>query len=94
MSSIKTSTTDISTNNVEKKIKKNKKKNKKKRCNHKDCNKKLTFASIECKCKLKFCGLHRLPHQHNCQYIEKTNKDDIMKKCGLGGGSFKQLEVI
>ena len=81
---------------IENKPKKEKKKKKKKknRCSHPDCNRKLTLASVECKCKLKFCGLHRLPHQHKCNYVSKVNEKDIMTKCGLGGGNFKQLEVI
>ena len=80
---------------IENKPKKEKKKKKKKnRCSHPDCNRKLTPASVECKCKLKFCGLHRLPHQHKCNYVNKVNEKDIMAKCGLGGGNFKQLEVI
>ena len=41
---------------IENKPKKEKKKKKKKknRCSHPDCNRKLTLASVECKCKLKF----------------------------------------
>lgn len=80
------------TENCEKK--KKKKKKSKKRCNHKDCNKKLTLTSIECKCKKKFCGLHRLPHQHECDYIEHISKDELMRKRGLGGGNFSQLEKV
>ena len=78
----------------EKKEKKKKKKKSKNRCCHKDCNKKLTITSIECKCKKKFCGLHRLPHQHKCDYIEHVSKDELMKKRGLGGGNFSQLEKV
>jgi predicted nucleic acid binding AN1-type Zn finger protein len=74
--------------------KKKKKKKSKKRCCHKDCNKKLTITAIECKCKKKFCGLHRLPHQHECDYIEHVSKDELMKKRGLGGGNFSQLEKV
>ena len=81
--------------NIEKKPKKDKKKKKKKnRCSHHDCNRKLTLASVECKCKLKFCGLHRLPHQHKCNYVSKINEKDIMTKCGLGGGTPTQVEAI
>ena len=78
----------------EKKEKKKKKKKSKKRCCHKDCNKKLTITAIECKCKKKFCGLHRLPHQHECDYIEHVSKDELMRKRGLGGGNFSQLEKV
>jgi len=74
--------------------KKKKKKKSKKRCCHKDCNKKLTITAIECKCKKKFCGLHRLPHQHECDYIEHVSKDELMRKRGLGGGNFSQLEKV
>ena len=80
--------------NCEKIKKKKKKKKSKNRCCHKDCNKKLSITAIECKCKKKFCGLHRLPHQHACDYIEVVSKDELMKKCGLGGGNFSQLEKV
>ena len=78
----------------EKKKKKKKKKKSKNRCCHKDCNKKLTITAIECKCKKKFCGLHRLPHQHVCDYIEHISKDELMKKCGLGGGEISKLQKV
>jgi predicted nucleic acid binding AN1-type Zn finger protein len=79
--------------NGEKKEKKKKKKSKN-RCFHKDCNKKLTISALKCKCENKFCGLHRLPHQHTCDYIRHISKDDLMKKRGLGGGKFSQLEKV
>ena len=74
--------------------KKKKKKNLKKRCNHLGCNKKLLISSMNCKCNKKFCNHHRIPHQHNCSFIQNIKKDVFCEKNGLGGGNFKQIESI
>lgn len=74
-------------------IKKNKKiKKKSKRCCEKYCKKKLSLVdlTIKCKCNKSFCPKHRPYTQHNCQY--KINNNNLQK--GLGGGNFKQIEVI
>ena len=76
---------------VKKKKKKRKKKN---RCSFESCSKKLQISALLCKCDMKFCGLHRLPHQHKCKHIHILEKDVWIKKCGLGGVSTNQLEVI
>ena len=66
--------------------------------NGKKCKKKLTAVDlcITCKCGKHFCPLHRCPEKHNCKVTEKLaikNKQAELDKV-LGGGSFKQLEVI
>lgn len=38
----------------------------KKRCF--DCNKKLGLLGIECKCGYVYCGGHRLPEKHGCEF--------------------------
>ena len=93
-----TNTLDNSYTNVKDidgKIKKKKKKKKSKnRCSHINCNKKLNLATVQCKCKKKFCGLHRLPHQHKCDFVMKKDDKVDMYKCGLGGGGFIKVPVI
>ena len=74
--------------------KKKKKKNLKKRCNHLGCNKKLLISCMICKCNKKFCNHHRLPHQHNCSFVQNIQKDVFCEKNGLGGGKFKQIQSI
>jgi len=65
------------------------------RCNHKGCKKKLTLTDFKCKCNKKFCPKHRLPEQHNCNFdFKKYNKDEFIKKNGLGGGQFKKVETL
>ena len=82
----------INLNNEKKKKKKKKKKN---RCAYTDCNKKLKISDMACSnCNKVFCTIHRIKTQHKCPVIEINNKDLFMKKCGLGGGKFNQLEVI
>ena len=66
--------------------------------NGKKCKKKLTAVDlcITCKCGKHFCPLHRCPEKHNCKITEiiaKKEKELALDKV-LGGGSFKQLEVI
>ena len=66
--------------------------------NGKKCKKKLTPVDlcITCKCGMNFCPLHRSPEKHNCKITEiiaKKDKEVELDKV-LGGGLFKQLEVI
>ena len=81
------------------------KKTKKKapRCNcilegGKRCKKKLSSVDlcILCKCQKSFCPKHRAPESHNCKISEilaqKTREEQLNKV--LGGGNFKQIEVI
>lgn len=82
---------------VEKKQKKEKKKKRKiklNRCNV--CKKKLniTEQQMTCKCGSNFCSKHRLQSQHDCSSLKEFDKEAFKKKCGLGGGKFKQIEVL
>ena len=66
--------------------------------NGKKCKKKLTMVDlcITCKCGKHFCSLHRAPEKHNCKITEiiaKKDKEIELDKV-LGGGSFKQIQVI
>ena len=49
-----------------------------------------------CKCGHTFCSKHRMMEHHCCEYLKNTTTKDIYlsKMQGLGGGKFKQLEVI
>ena len=33
-----------------------------------DCKKKLTLTSLQCKCEMKFCDMHRYPEDHACSF--------------------------
>jgi len=71
------------------------KKTKKPRCNHPECKKKLKLTDMPCRCKLSFCSKHRLPEQHKCPYnFKNENKEDFIKRAGLGGGQYTKIEVI
>ena len=81
--------------NIDKDKKKKKKKKKKNRCQFKECQIKLKISDMECcSCKKKYCAEHRIKTQHNCPIKEYEDKDIWMKKNGLGGGQFVQLEGI
>lgn len=41
-------------------------------CFHADCKKKLMLTDPVCKCKEKFCSLHRMPEVHNCTFDFKA----------------------
>lgn len=77
-----------------KKPKKKKKKIYKKKCNV--CKKKLSLVErqLTCKCGMNFCAKHRLQCQHNCIKLKDFDPELHRQKCGLGGGKFKQLEVL
>ena len=70
----------VEKNTIEKKEKKKKKKSTK-RCWLDGCRTKLKLTDMVCKC---------------CEYLKNTTTKDIYlsKMQGLGGGKFKQLEVI
>ena len=97
MSETKTQNMNIeqikSSPNVEQPKKKKKKKSKN-RCAFEGCKKKLTLATVSCKCDKRFCGIHRPQERHQCPIINTLDKVQIMQKCGLGGGSFCKLEAI
>lgn len=48
----------------------NLKKKKKLRCFI--CLKKIIILAFECKCKQKFCNIHKYPEEHNCTYDHKN----------------------
>jgi len=82
-------------------VKKTKKKVPRCKCRLEDgtkCKKKLTMVDlcIVCKCGKSFCPKHRTPESHNCKITEiiaRKNKEVELDKV-LGGGNFKQIEVI
>ena len=57
-----------------------KKKTKKLRCSFEGCRKKLSLLDLECKCKNKYCLIHRLPENHNCSFDFKTEGKISIKK--------------
>tara|TARA_B100001093_G_C26529855_1_gene885533 strand:+ start:115 stop:354 length:240 start_codon:yes stop_codon:yes gene_type:complete len=66
------------------------KKPKKQRCAFLGCRTKITLLDMECKCKNKYCIIHRLPENHKCNYdfktegkllIERNNPVVINDKC-------------
>ena len=61
-------------------IKTNTKTNIKKcKCEFKSKKHKKTIILYECLCGKKFCLLHRLPHQHDCNYDHTTHEKNILK---------------
>ena len=86
-----TTNVDISIN-----LKKKKKKKSKNRCVFSNCRVKLKLSDMKCKCGSTFCSKHRMMESHCCTYLKNTSSKDIYlsKASGLGGGNFKQLEVI
>jgi hypothetical protein len=63
-----------STTEVAKKIKQN-------RCNVGSCKKKLRLAQqFKCRCEMVFCGTHRYPDAHECEFDHKQHNQDILRK--------------
>ena len=61
----------------------------KNRCGYGDCKTKLGLVPYECRCKMSFCGEHRLAEQHQCTFdykalgkcqIEKNNQKIVATK--------------
>ena len=60
----------IDEDNNEKTVVKKKKKKSKIRCWFDNCRTKLKLTDMECKCKHKFCGKHRMMESHDCEYLK------------------------
>ncbi|KAF5780679.1 putative transcription regulator A20-like family [Helianthus annuus] len=44
------------------------------------CNKKVGVMGFKCKCGETFCGSHRYPEEHDCEFdFKKTGREAIMK---------------
>ena len=61
--------------------KKPKKKPKKKRCAHSDCRTRLKLTDVECRCKKRYCGKHRMPEVHECIIPPKDHAKAINLPC-------------
>ena len=55
-------------------------KKKKPRCSSKDCKKNISLFSFECKCGKIFCGKHKHPEDHSCNYDHKNDGIQILKQ--------------
>lgn len=55
-------------------------KSKTQHCSLKECKKKLKIVDMKCRCEMRFCGIHRLPETHNCDYdFKKKGREDLRK---------------
>lgn len=52
--------------------------NKKGKCG--ECGHKLKLVNYTCKCKIIFCGKHRLSEHHKCNFDHKLRSKEILKK--------------
>lgn len=59
-----------------------------------ECRKKVGLTALECKCGFVFCGLHRFPDQHQCDFDFKTHDRDNLAKTLTGGGSFDKMQKV
>lgn len=75
-------------------VKKNKSQNK---CNHTECNEKISIIG-DCKwCSHKYCNQHRLPETHCCTNFNDCKKASFNKNADLLNGSkcnVKKIETI
>lgn len=47
-----------------------------KKCSYPGCNRKVLSVLIDCnKCLNLFCGTHRLPEAHDCQYLREIKTE-------------------
>lgn len=56
------------------------KKSSKPRCSYEGCNKKLKLTDMECSCQQRYCQLHRLPEDHNCNFDFVKKEKELLKK--------------
>ena len=71
------------------------KKKKKERCTFETCRQKLKLTDMACRCKQRYCCIHRLPESHYCEFnFKNETKEAFMERVGLGGGEPCKMEVI
>lgn len=76
-------------------VEKKKKKKKKPRCAEINCKKKLGLVDWNCKCKLKFCSIHRFPDKHQCSFDWYNDKRNKLDKILMSAKSdFKQVDIL
>lgn len=50
------------------------------KCKFPDCKNKILSIAICCnKCNKHFCGVHRLPECHECEFLDEFKSDAFMK---------------
>lgn len=93
---VKTPTTELCTGaeeskdedkQPEKRVQKNKK-----RCF--ECNKKVGFMGIECRCGFIFCGEHRYADKHACEFDHKAHDRANLAQRVTGGGKFAKIDHL
>nr|GEW15639.1 A20/AN1-like zinc finger family protein [Tanacetum cinerariifolium] len=45
-----------------------------------DCNKKVGLLGFKCRCGETFCGMHRYPEEHKCDFDYKKAGRDLISK--------------
>ena len=45
----------------------------KEKCSLEACKKRLLLSDVSCRCKLRFCSVHRLAEDHKCVYDYKKD---------------------
>ena len=63
-------------------------------CSFTECKKKLTLTSLQCKCEMKFCDMHRYPEDHACAFDYKAEGKANLQKYMSTAVIAKKLEVI
>ena len=72
---------------------KKEKKKKPKRCQMDGCKMKLSITDFDCRCKKRFCNLHKNAEKHNCTFDYKAfHRKKLESIGGLGGGKFDRVE--
>jgi len=63
-------------------------------CSFIDCKRKLTLTSLQCKCEMKFCDMHRYPEDHACSFDYRAKGKEDLKKYMSTAVIAKKLEAI
>ncbi|XP_078441339.1 zinc finger A20 and AN1 domain-containing stress-associated protein 5-like [Wolffia australiana] len=58
------------------------------------CSKRVGLAGFKCRCGLVFCGSHRYPEQHSCEFDFKSSGRDAIAKANPVIKSDKLLDKI
>jgi len=59
-----------------------------------ECNKKVGFTGIECRCGFVYCSQHRYPDSHQCSYDFKSHDRAHLAERVVGGGVFSKIDHL
>jgi len=63
------------------------------KCEYEECNKKLKLTDLSCKCKKRFCIIHRHAETHKCSFNYKDYERNILSSKLIKCSNDKMIKI-